>query len=70
MNRIQRLQQLKMYFLTNLVEDPIDGTAFDLAVMEHIKKLERMFSECVCNTYTLENYGCSCGADNPDREKK
>jgi len=61
-----------MYFLTNLVEDPIDGTAFDMAVMEHIKKLERMFSEpvvrqagCVCNAYTLENYGCSCGADNP-----
>lgn len=21
--------------------------------------------KCTCNAYTLENYGCSCGADNP-----
>lgn len=33
MTRVERLQNLKSIFLNSFVEDPFDGTAFDLDVL-------------------------------------
>ena len=38
--RTERLEKLKMHFLNELVEDPINGTLFDCDVLEAIKQLE------------------------------
>lgn len=40
-----RLKALKRFYLEVLVEDPVDGTMFDCAVLNAIEHLERMFHE-------------------------
>lgn len=41
--RIEKLEKLKKYYLNNLCEDPQDGTAFDMAIIEVINNLYHEF---------------------------
>lgn len=41
--RSERLERLRMYYLLYLVEDPVDGTKLDCAVLDAIKRLELEF---------------------------
>ena len=41
--RVEKLEELKQWFLANLVEDPIDGTAFDCAVLDSVEALKERF---------------------------
>ncbi|MCR4322560.1 MAG: hypothetical protein NUV61_00530 [Candidatus Azambacteria bacterium] len=39
----KRMEILRMYYYHILSEDPLDGTAFDLAVLSALKELEEKF---------------------------
>lgn len=41
--RYTRLEMLKQFFLAILVEDPIDGTVFDLDVLNAIESLKEKY---------------------------
>jgi len=50
-SRYDRLENLKQYFLENLVEDPIDGTPFDTDVLRSIETLQNQYNRtdvCTC----------------------
>jgi hypothetical protein len=42
-SRKMKLGRLKQYFLCFIVEDPIDGSRFDLDVLTAIEKLEKQY---------------------------
>jgi hypothetical protein len=41
--RSNRIKSLQHYFLTNLVEDPVDGTDFDRTVLDNLQALHDTF---------------------------
>jgi len=43
-SRQEKIEATKQWFLANAVEDPIDGTEFDLAVLDAFKVLENLFA--------------------------
>ncbi|MEK7494184.1 MAG: hypothetical protein AAB630_03460 [Patescibacteria group bacterium] len=43
--REERIDLLKQYYLHVLVEDGIDGTDFDVAVLDALKKLEEKYRD-------------------------
>jgi len=43
-SRSERLEDTKQWFLANRVEDPIDGTMFDCAVLDAFRELEIRFA--------------------------
>lgn len=43
MTRPERIEAVLQYFLKNLVEDPIDGTAFDCDVIETLDVLKKKY---------------------------
>lgn len=45
LTRNEILHDLKMYYLSELYEDPIDGTTFDMDVLDSIETLERKYSK-------------------------
>lgn len=48
-SRQEKLEATKQWFLRNMVEDPIDGTEFDCAVLDAFKFLEQQFATNVDN---------------------
>lgn len=43
--RNERLEQLKMYYLKYLVEDPQDGTRFDCDILDMIETLRKKYEK-------------------------
>jgi len=43
LSRTEKVQQLRAFFIENLVEDPIDGTPFDIAVFDALQDIEQRF---------------------------
>jgi hypothetical protein len=39
-HRKERIAWLRRYYLTNLVEDPIDGTMFDCEILDFLRDME------------------------------
>jgi len=45
LNRAEKLEAVKQWFLKNHVEDPIDGTIFDCTVLDAIENLQKQFKD-------------------------
>jgi len=43
LTRSERARKLELFYLENLVEDPLDGTDFDEAVLDAMKDLKESF---------------------------
>jgi len=41
--RPEKLRELELYYLQYLVEDPVDGTSFDNAVLDAIEDLKNIY---------------------------
>lgn len=45
MTRSEKIKQLEIYFLENLVEDPQNGTDFDCDVLDNLKELQEYWRD-------------------------